>query len=130
MFSITIVAPPPPTVSKVHPSSGPAAGGNRVVITGTALRTVSAVMFGSYPLSSFTVNRTGTKIVAYPPSESGGIVHVRVTAFGGTSTISRRPIWVCSATAMGSTGTGALPVVTRVSSGVVPLSVSVRATVT
>jgi hypothetical protein len=86
-LSITIGAPPLPSVSMVHPSSGPTTGGNKVVITGTALKSVSAVMFGNDSANRVTVNSAGTKIVAYPPAEPAGTVDVRVTTLGGTSAV-------------------------------------------
>lgn len=89
-LSITVMAPPTPAVSMIHPVSGPTTGGNRVVITGTALKTVSAVTFGPDSASSYSVNAAGTKIIAYPPAEPAGTVDIRVTTLGGQAPASRQ----------------------------------------
>jgi hypothetical protein len=75
-----------PTVSSVSPSSGPAAGGTSVTITGTNLANATAVKFGSTSASINT--NTATQITATAPAESAGTVHVTVTTAGGTSTTS------------------------------------------
>jgi len=57
-------------VSAVSPSSGPAAGGTAVTITGTNFTGASAVRFGSAPATSFSV--TGpTSISAQSPAAVG-----------------------------------------------------------
>jgi hypothetical protein len=75
--------PPPPAVLEVDPSSGPEAGGTSVTITGTSLRSTSAVKFGSTDATSFTVN-SDTSITAVSPAGTGP-VDVTVTTRGGTS---------------------------------------------
>ena len=86
----SLVAPPPkpPTVTSVTSSSGPTAGGARVVIKGTGftgLSGASAVMFGTTPAASYTVN-SAMQITAVTPAHGSGKVDVSVTAAGGTST--------------------------------------------
>ena len=85
----SLVATPtkPPTVTSVAPSSGPTAGGATVVIKGTGfsgLSGASAVMFGSTPAASYTVN-SATQITAVTPAAGSGEVDISVTAAGGTS---------------------------------------------
>ena len=86
-FSTQItVAPVTPAVTGVSPSTGPAAGGTSVVITGTNFTGASAVTFGGIPATSFALN-SATQITAIDPAGSG-MVNVLVTAPGGTSAIS------------------------------------------
>jgi hypothetical protein len=73
-----------PQVIKLAPKTGPAAGGNSVVITGTGFTGASAVNFGTRPATSFTVN-SGTSITALAPAGTSGSVDVTVTGPAGTS---------------------------------------------
>ncbi|KJY42180.1 hypothetical protein VR41_08935 [Streptomyces sp. NRRL B-1568] len=72
-----------PALTSIAPSSGPAAGGTTVALTGTSLATASSVRFGATPATSFTVV-SGTHIVAVAPAGTG-TVQVTVTTPGGTS---------------------------------------------
>jgi hypothetical protein len=74
----------PPSVSGINPTSGPAAGGTSVTVTGTGFTGVSGVNFGS---SSVNFNFVSdTQIVATsPPGENGATVDVTVTTPAGTS---------------------------------------------
>jgi Spherulation-specific family 4/IPT/TIG domain len=91
----TTKAPPPPVVAsvgKVVPRSGSATGGTEVIITGTGFSGTTQVMFGtnrhgSLPAKSFTVNSTGTTIIAYSPAEKPGRVNIRVITPAGTSAV-------------------------------------------
>ncbi len=77
-------APPPPTITVVSPSIGLAAGGESVIIRGTAFSGASAVSFGGVPATSFTVS-SATEIKAItPPHVGGGEVDVAVTGPTGT----------------------------------------------
>jgi hypothetical protein len=77
-----------PTVTKVAPVKGPAAGATTVTITGTNLSGgVEAVKFGSTPATGFTVV-SPTKITATSPPSVGGMVDVTVTTYYGTSKTS------------------------------------------
>ena len=51
---------PAPVVTSISPTSGPAAGGTTVTITGTAFTGATGVKFGTTPASSFTVNSATT----------------------------------------------------------------------
>jgi IPT/TIG domain-containing protein/BACON domain-containing protein len=77
---------PVPTVASISPTSGPAAGGTFVTITGTGFTTDSQVRFGSVAASNFTVV-SATQITAFSPAGSGK-VDVTVTTPGGTSATS------------------------------------------
>jgi hypothetical protein len=78
---------PAPTVSSVSPSSGPAAGGTSVTITGTNLTGATVVDFGPKPPTGVMVNAAGTQITATSPAGFGS-VYVTVTTPGGTSATS------------------------------------------
>jgi alpha-tubulin suppressor-like RCC1 family protein len=78
---------PAPTVKKLSPSSGPAAGGTTVTITGANLAGANAVTFGSEPATSFEVN-SSTSITAVSPAQTAGTVNVTVTTPAGTSATS------------------------------------------
>lgn len=83
-------APGSPTITTVTPSSGPTAGGATVVIRGTGfsgLSGASAVLFGSTPAASYTVN-SATQITAVTPAHDSGEVDISVSAAGGTSATS------------------------------------------
>ncbi|MBS0295171.1 MAG: autotransporter domain-containing protein [Proteobacteria bacterium] len=64
-------------------TSGSSAGGSSVVITGTSFLGATAVSFGGSS-ASFTVD-SDTQITATAPAHSAGVVDVRVTNSGGTS---------------------------------------------
>ena len=76
----------PTTVTGLSPTSGPAAGGTLVTITGTGFTGVTAVDFGPTPATSETV-LSATSISAESPAGTS-VVDVTVTAAAGTSPIS------------------------------------------
>jgi cysteine-rich repeat protein len=78
---------PAPRITSVSPTSGPAAGGTTLTITGDAFTGATAVTFGSTPAASFTVNGD-TSITAISPAASAGTVDITVTTAGGTSAAS------------------------------------------
>ncbi|OGE48070.1 hypothetical protein PENARI_c033G06413 [Penicillium arizonense] len=73
-----------PVANSVSPDTGPTAGGNTVVISGTGFTYASAVRFGLTPATSFTVVSSTVINAVVPPG--GGAVNVFVTGPGGTST--------------------------------------------
>ncbi len=80
-----------PVIASVVADSGPAAGGNAVVINGSNFVGLSSVKFGTNILSAsnYAVNSFGTQITATVPSGSAGVVDVTVvTTLGGTSALS------------------------------------------
>lgn len=78
------VSPARPIVTGLSPSSGPAAGGNTVTITGSHLYSTSAVKFGGTPATNVTVVNA-TTVTATAPAHTPGTVHVTVTTQAGTS---------------------------------------------
>jgi hypothetical protein len=80
---------PAPTVKKLSPTSGTAAGGTAVTITGTSFTGASAVMFGAIAATSFTVS-SPTSITAVSPAQTAATVDVTVTASSGTSATSTK----------------------------------------
>ncbi|MGP8241047.1 MAG: IPT/TIG domain-containing protein, partial [Solirubrobacteraceae bacterium] len=76
-----------PTVTKVEPAEGPAAGGTKVTITGTHFTGAKEVKFGSVAAKSLTVV-SGTSITAESPAGAAGTVNVTVTTVGGKSAVS------------------------------------------
>jgi hypothetical protein len=81
--------PAAPTATALSPTTGLAAGGTPVVITGTNFTNVignsivTAVSFGGTPANSFVVN-SATQITAAAPA-GAGTVNVTVTTAGGTA---------------------------------------------
>lgn len=73
---------PAPVVSSISPTSGPAAGGTSVAITGTGFTGATSVGFGVTG-ATFTVN-SDTSITATSPSGTG-MVDVQVITPSGTS---------------------------------------------
>jgi hypothetical protein len=70
----------------ISPSTGSTLGGTAVVISGTNFTDASAVVFGSTNATSFTVD-SASSITAVAPAGTAGVVDIRVTAPGGTSSI-------------------------------------------
>jgi hypothetical protein len=70
-------------VVSVSPSTGPAAGGTRVVITGTGLASAEEVLFGSTP-AAFTVVSDSEVDAVSPPGTGTQDVTVE-TLYGGTT---------------------------------------------
>ncbi|HEV2981948.1 MAG TPA: IPT/TIG domain-containing protein, partial [Solirubrobacteraceae bacterium] len=81
-----------PTIKKLHPRKGPAAGGTAVTIVGTNFAGATAVMFGSTPAASFTINSVDS-ITAMSPAETTGPVHVSVTTPDGTNAITSKDVF-------------------------------------
>jgi len=80
--SFTFLAP---TESRLSPTSGPADVSTKVTIAGADLQGTSAVSFGGVAAASYSVNSSGTSLVAYTPTTVGaGMVDVLVTTPGGT----------------------------------------------
>src|SRR5262249_15017140 len=72
-----------PTVTGLSPSSGAAAGGTTVTITGARFTHVRAVRFGSTPATRFVVD-SPTEITATAPARTG-TGRVTVSTWAGTS---------------------------------------------
>jgi hypothetical protein len=97
-----------PTVTGISPTSGVAAGGTSVAITGTNFSAVSAVKFGSTNATSYTVTDT-SHITATSPAGSAGTVHVTVTNTAGTSATSGADQFTYVAPPAAPTVTGVSP---------------------
>ncbi len=83
---LTVVTTPP-TLTSINPSSGPSAGGNQVVLTGTGFTGATNVNVGALNVSSsnFTVDSdTQITIPSFPAHAAGGVL-VSVDTPGGTS---------------------------------------------
>lgn len=113
-----------PVVASVSPHVGPVAGGNTVVITGSNFDGVT-VDFGSQPATSFSVNNTGTEILATAPSVTAAqTVDVVVTNSLGPSTVTPADAYTYQPTVEFA------PVVTAVSPSSGSLSGGLAVTVT
>jgi hypothetical protein len=77
---------PPPDVSGLSPSSGPAAGGTAVTITGTGLGGATGVSFGG--AAGAVTADSATQVTVTSPAGSG-TVDVTVTTPGGTAAAGR-----------------------------------------
>ena len=88
----------PPVVTRLSPSNGPVAGGTEVEITGTDLTGATAVMFGTTPATSFTVDRGGEEITAVTPAHAAGTVDVIVATSNASSVSTAGSAYVYSDT--------------------------------
>ena len=75
---------PAPIVSSISPTSGPAAGGTNVTITGQYFTGVTSVLFGPNMATTFTVN-SNTSITVTSPMGAIGTVDVTVATPSGSS---------------------------------------------
>jgi large repetitive protein len=75
-----------PAVAQLTPTSGPAAGGTSVVITGQCFTGATTVAFGGVVAPAFTIN-SDIQITAISPPGSG-LVDVTVTTSGGVSPVT------------------------------------------
>ena len=76
---------PPARLTGIAPSSGPAAGGTTVTISGTGFGGATGVSFGGAAAQSYTVV-SSTSITAVSPASAAGTIDVTVTNVGGSST--------------------------------------------
>lgn len=74
---------PPPTIASISATSGPAAGGTFVTISGDNFASVSSVKFGANAATVFSVGSEGT-IDALAPAGTGSVA-VTVTTVAGTA---------------------------------------------
>ena len=75
---------PPPRVTGLSVTAGPASGGTNVTITGTGFTGATVVDFGGTPATNVVV-LGDTSITATSPATTAGLVDVTVTTAGGTS---------------------------------------------
>ncbi|WP_263378574.1 IPT/TIG domain-containing protein [Granulicella paludicola] len=76
----------PPTVTAISPTSGSAAGGTTVTITGTKFASGATVSFGGAAASSVTYV-SATRVTAVSPPGDIGVVDITVTTAAGTSPV-------------------------------------------
>ncbi|WP_327700545.1 IPT/TIG domain-containing protein [Streptomyces decoyicus] len=74
-------------ITALHPSTGPAAGGNTVAISGCGLSATCDVTFGAASAPSFTVT-SDTTITAVAPPGSGSVRVSVVTARGSSNSLT------------------------------------------
>ena len=74
----------PPKVSGVSPTSGPAAGGTHVTVTGTGFTGATQVLFGSTVATGLVVV-SDTQLTVSSPAHSAAVVNVRVITPAGKS---------------------------------------------
>ncbi|GLX47094.1 hypothetical protein Shyhy01_00440 [Streptomyces hygroscopicus subsp. hygroscopicus] len=79
----TYVSVPAPHITGLVPVEGPTAGGNAVVVSGSAFSGATLVSFGGVA-AVFTVDGDG-QITAVAPQHAAGLVDVRVTTANGVS---------------------------------------------
>lgn len=81
----------PPVVTALSPKSGPRSGGTHVIIKGGIFTQATAVLFGSTPATSFTLD-SATRITAVAPPGTG-TANVSVQTASGTSAPSQHSIF-------------------------------------
>ena len=85
-FTLTVAQAAVPSVTGLSPTTGPAAGGTLVTITGTGFTGATVVDFGTTAGTNLTVVSDTTITVDSPAGT--GIVNVTVTTPAGTSAVS------------------------------------------
>jgi hypothetical protein len=91
--TFTYAAPPvtpPPTITKLIPTSGPDTGGTLVDIIGTDLTGATAVDFGGTAGTGLTVDPSGNLATVTSPAHTAGPAPVTITTPAGTSATLRR----------------------------------------
>jgi len=85
-FTYQPTAPPSssPTVTRLAPNAGRTRGGNRVLVVGTGLDTVTAVTFGTAKATNLK-HLSATKLLVTSPRHPAGTVNVILTGTGGQS---------------------------------------------
>ncbi|MBK9296721.1 MAG: IPT/TIG domain-containing protein [Candidatus Microthrix sp.] len=76
---------PPPTITKLIPTSGPDTGGTLVDIIGTDLTGATAVDFGGTAGTGLTVDPSGSLATVTSPAHTAGPAPVTITTPAGTS---------------------------------------------
>jgi hypothetical protein len=97
-----------PAVTSVSPTSGSAAGGTTVTITGSGFESGASVTFGVTPATSVTVV-SSTEIQAVTPAEAAGAAGVTVSNSNSTvGTLASAFTFLTNATAPPPSSSGAL----------------------
>ena len=110
---------PMPSVTKLAPKKGLAAGGTSVTITGTHFTGLTVVTFGKVNATSFTVNSDTSITAVAPPGVAASIVDVTVLNANGRSAVTPKdrfkyesPTVAKLSSTVGSTGGGARVTIT------------------
>lgn len=83
-----------PTITAANtPASGPAAGGNSVIVTGTGFTAKTVVKFGTFTSPKVVVAKDGLSVTAVAPAQAAGAVAVTVTTEGGTNATPGTATW-------------------------------------
>lgn len=77
----------PPTITTIEPTSGPAAGGNTVTITGTNYSTIQWVLFENNQASDVTI-LSPTQVTVTAPAGVAGPVAVQVMNAAGQAAVA------------------------------------------
>jgi hypothetical protein len=83
---------PPPSVTSISPTGGPAAGGTTVTVTGANFTGATAVNFGTTPGTGLVVN-SATSITVTSPANSPSGADVTVVTPEGTSSTSTADVF-------------------------------------
>lgn len=83
VINTTATATAVPTITSVSSSSGPAAGGTMVTLTGTNLTGTTSVTFDGMAGTSIT-NVSATSVTVVTPAHAAGAVNVVLTTSGGS----------------------------------------------
>ena len=74
-----------PVVTSISPTTGLAAGGSKVKITGSGFGGVTAVDFGSTPATILKINKKSTVFKVKAPPGTGSVAVTVTTPFGTSS---------------------------------------------
>jgi hypothetical protein len=99
LFSYT---QPPPTVTAVSPSNGPAAGGTAITLTGTGFTHVTGITVGGQACASFTVT-SATSATCTTPAGTAGSALVVLTTAGGSDPFNKRFTYLGTCTSFSQT---------------------------
>ncbi|MCE6076351.1 autotransporter domain-containing protein [Agrobacterium vitis] len=82
-----VVAPAPPSLTRISPATGSTMGGAALTISGNHLTGTTGVMLGSVAATGIAVV-SNTQITAIAPANTAGSTDVSVTTPGGTATLA------------------------------------------
>jgi len=90
---------PAPAVVALSAANGPSTGGGQLVVTGSNLRSATALTVGGTP-ATFTVRTEAgsTRLVATLPAHTAGTAAVQVTSPGGSSAANPAAVYTYTAT--------------------------------
>ncbi len=119
-----------PTVQRVAPDSGPAAGGAKVVIRGKGFTGATGVAFGGVSAASYKVLNSRVIMAVSPAGTAGQAVDVTVTTPAGTSATGSADLYTYKEAAAAPKGnkqkTESAPVVRQVAPKAGPITGGVR----